>query len=106
MPAITVAVLDAHRVDPTTLAVAPLMGIDHVEDEIASLVDRPSAPERAAHLGAEVPRNLASGPLACGHARTSNPWSQCAPASARRPRGRPLPRQLRPRSLAQEYTHD
>ena len=30
--------LDAHRVDPATLASAPLIGIDHVEGEIASLV--------------------------------------------------------------------
>ena len=55
MPAITGAWLDAHRVDPATLAVAPLMGIDHVEGEIASLAARLSDPERAARLGAEVP---------------------------------------------------
>ena len=50
--------LDAHRVDPATLLAEPLVGAVHVAAEIRSLVTRLREPERAAALGAEVPRAL------------------------------------------------
>jgi hypothetical protein len=47
--------LDAHRVDPATLAVEPLLSLPHIETELRSLVARLTEPERAARLGATVP---------------------------------------------------
>lgn len=67
MAAVNDAFLDAHRVDPATLATGPLIGIGHVEGEITSLAGRLADPERAARLGAEVPRSvLLLGPAGIG----------------------------------------
>ena len=72
MPTVTDAWLDAHRVDPATLADEPLIGIGHVETEIASLVARLADPERAALLGADVPRGiLLHGPAGIGKTHTA-----------------------------------
>lgn len=72
MPTVTDAWLDAHRVDPASLADEPLIGIGHVETEIASLVARLADPERAARMGADVPRGiLLHGPAGIGKTHTA-----------------------------------
>lgn len=65
--AVNEAFLAAHRVDTSSLEAGPLIGMGHVEGEIASLAARLSDPERAARLGAEVPRSvLLLGPAGIG----------------------------------------
>jgi len=72
VPTLTDAWLDAHRVDPAALADEPLIGIGHVETEVASLVARLADPERAARLGADVPRGiLLHGPAGIGKTHTA-----------------------------------
>ncbi len=67
MPAITDTWLDAHRVDPAALADAPLIGIDHVANELRSLAARFADPELAARLGAEIPTGIVlMGPTGVG----------------------------------------
>lgn len=64
--------LDARLVDPATLADQPLVALDHVEAEIRSLVARLAEPERAARIGAEIPRSiLLHGPAGIGKTHTA-----------------------------------
>lgn len=72
MPTVTDAWLDAHRVDPATLAAGPLVGLAHVATEVRSLVARLRDPIRAAALGADVPRAiLLHGPPGIGKTHTA-----------------------------------
>lgn len=77
MSVVNDAWLDAHRVDPAALASAPLIGIGHVEGEIASLAGRLSDPARAERLGAEVPRSvLLRGPAGIGKTHSARALAQ------------------------------
>ena len=72
MPTLTDVWLDAHRVDPATLAAEPLVGLAHVATEVRSLVARLRDPIRAAALGADVPRALLlHGPPGIGKTHTA-----------------------------------
>lgn len=77
MPTMNGAWLDAHRVDPATLADEPLVGLTHVETELRSLVARLREPDRAHALGAEVPRGiLLHGPPGIGKTHTARALSR------------------------------
>lgn len=72
MPTVTDAWLDDHRVDPARLADEPLIGLGHVEAELRSLVARLAEPEKAAAMGADVPRGiLLHGPPGIGKTHTA-----------------------------------
>jgi cell division protease FtsH len=58
MTTLTDAWLDAHRIETAALADEPLIALEHVEAEVRSLVARLADPEKAALLGAEVPRGI------------------------------------------------
>ena len=53
--------------DPAVLADQPLIALDHVETELASLVAQLADPARAIRMGAEIPRSiLLHGPAGAG----------------------------------------